>query len=219
MKRKEAGRRGRKVSKAGRVRGGTRCCRAGRDGGSRARPRAPAGQAFLGRSRSTGKGKSTAGSPIPTQPRRRGRAGGRGAPRRLGVGRSPLGAPPGRAAGTHHQPTDRRPDGIGFGCREKASRGQRADMPTAHLSALSLSLLPIPRPRSDDRDARLRRRLGTPAAWSRILTSGSHVPPAPPVSRIGTPGVGTDHGSSCPPRPLCPLWHCTASLSVCCSDL
>ena len=145
MKRKEAGRRGRKVSKAGRVRGGTRCCRAGRDGGSRARPRAPAGQAFLGRSRSTGKGKSTAGSPIPTQPRRRGRAGGRGAPRRLGVGRSPLGAPPGRAAGTHHQPTDRRPDGIGFGCREKASRGQRADMPTAPLSALSL--LPIPRPR------------------------------------------------------------------------
>jgi len=87
--------------------------------------------------------------------------------------------------------------------------------PTCQLPPSPLSLFF----RSPGRDARLRRRLGTPAAWSRILTSGSHVPPAPPVSRIGTPGVGTDHGSSCPPRPLCPLLHCTASLSVCCSDL
>ena len=68
--------------------------------------------------------------------------------------------------------------------------------PTCQLPPSPLSLFF----RSPGRDARLRRRLGTPAAWSRILTSGSHVPPRH-LSAGSGPGSG-DGSSSCPSRPF-----------------
>jgi len=181
MKRKEAGRRGRKVSRPGGC------------GGSRARSESVDGERkeHVRVRQYPRPAAAEAAGPV---------AGGWLARRRWCSG---------RAAGTHHQPTDPAIRG-----EEEAGRTASGSAVVKRRAGDSAPTCQLPPTR------RLRRR--APATWhpARVVPDPDQWvsrAPAPPVSRIGTREWGRIVVLSVPP--LCPLLHCTASLSVSCSIL